>query len=436
MIGIRSAAASAVVLAATIALIAASSAAADSPSPTPNSAEASSPASNAKVNAAAPNANAVNRFGRSSFASTFGGVSLTDNGNHLVVYTTTTPNASAKAQYIKSSGLPAADVSFAASPTTAQEQDELLSRVTSDVPTLTHLGMHLTAWFLDYRTHQILVQLAGGNEAQESELTARYGKNVVAEHVSTTSVPALTDRSSDVSPWNGGDFIGGQAVHATGSARTGYVSTCTSGIPTHNAAGGQYLVTAAHCFPYGASVANYAATIPLGNSSNHIGSVTNRDGTTNGIDAELIFAPLSNYIWTGYTIGAVHATISGATGSPAGANVCQSGAFEGENCNFYVDALGCINLGYDDGGVVYQCHELHASGTNPQGLGAGDSGGPVYRYQSNGVYIVGTVSAGDGTVTRCVNWYPQQTRNCYTNLWYTDWAAIAGPWGLTVGGLG
>lgn len=50
--------------------------------------------------------------------------------------------------------------------------------------------------------------------------------------------------------------------------------------------------------------------------------------------------------------------------------------------------------------------------------------------------IVGTVTGGDGTSARCGNWSPQNNRICRSNLWYTDWNAVASRWSLHIGGLG
>lgn len=190
------------------------------------------------------------------------------------------------------------------------------------------------------------------------------------------------------------------------------------------------MVTAGHCFDRSKRIHNYSNSIPRGifSTASYMGFVDQRAYTQNGIDAELIFTSASSLVWTGYTYGAVRAGLTGATGSPFGAQVCHSGAFEGEVCGFTVDANGCI-----DETVPRLCNEIHTTSNNRQGVGEGDSGGPILQRRNGGTYVAGIVSIStDGPEERCNNWYPQEVRRCFANFWYTDWTAISNKWGLRV----
>ncbi|HEV7949048.1 MAG TPA: S1 family peptidase, partial [Glaciihabitans sp.] len=225
------------------------------------------------------------------------------------------------------------------------------------------------------------------------------------------------DRQNDYAPWNGGDFI------------TNGRGDCTSGIPVHNPGGARYLVTAGHCFAVGEVIRNKSVRIPLG-TNNIIGPVAVRDFLTPySLDAELINTNSSPYTWRGGTAGQSPTTKSfaGALTSPIGAPVCHSGAFEGDRC-FTIQQNGITKQieGYWLSSLV------RATGSDPQAVGQGDSGGPVVRMIGNSMYGVGTVTAGEGVWTTCSNWSPQTSRKCYPTLLYTDLGPTLTKWGISV----
>lgn len=350
--------------------------------------------------------------------STFGGVFLTDNGSHLNIYITE-PNLAEKQRLVDASGLETDQISFVEAEHSWADLNRVQEDLTSDFSTLTAAGLDIRSWAVYPAENAIKVEVAESNAGQHrsADLFASYGSLVEVESVPEVETSMLMDRHNDFAAWNGGSFI---TDNKTGD--------CTSGVPVHDGLGTKYLLTAEHCFSLGARVYNKSALIPRG-TGNFIGVVSNVLGGNRGIDAALINTNSSKLIFTGYTTGATTANISGFVGSPAGAKVCHSGAFEGEICGFSVDANGCNTF---NGGKTY-CNLLHASGTNPQAVGEGDSGGPVFTRTGSTVRASGIVTGGTHStgMVQCNNWYPQWTgRLCGSGLWYTDIYAPVNAWTL------
>ena len=206
---------------------------------------------------------------------------------------------------------------------------------------------------------------------------------------------------------------------------------CTSGIPTTNTGGLQYLVTASHCFSLNDSVYNYSVTIPLG-TTNAIGYVAAIDLRNGYYDAELVRASASAYTFTGPTNTASKSTFTGYGNPVAGALVCTSGAFEGENCLHIISVNACLTSSTTGLGRTL-CGENYYYSSNVQSIGQGDSGGPVYSYVSGGVQAMGLHNLHDPNyTTTCTNWYPQTSRICSGHGWFVSIAPVLATWSLSV----
>ncbi len=265
--------------------------------------------------------------------------------------------------------------------------------------------------------------------AKKAYLRQRFGSDIDVQAASRADIPVLrASRIADHAPWNGGDFI------SDGSG------TCTSGLPTHNGAGQQFLVTAGHCFAAGATVWNYAPDIGLGAAtpSTRIGTVYSRDYRDGYLDAELISAAASSLTWVGATATTTSRSFAGGAGPvAAGSNVCVSGAFEGEHCDLIVQPnhVDQSQLFWEPATQTYHLsrHVTQAIGPNPQSVGEGDSGGPVYQYFGSTPKAVGIIAGGPDSV-QCSNWGAQKPRKCSGTVWFTDVANILVQWGLTING--
>jgi hypothetical protein len=363
-------------------------------------------------------ANEAEAFASAMFPESYSGVALIEDSTQAVVYLTTDDGEIREAI---SEAVPGANIQFEVRGTTQVSQLAAHEALLAALPELTEAGITIGPFGPDPETGAELVKVLGGTEEQLDHVERTFGPAVIAE-----STPAdyrlefdAASRISDSPAWNGGDFISDLS------------QDCTSGIPTHNGAGQQFLVTNAHCFELGARIYNYSSAIPLG-SPNLMGHVAARDQRSNYYDAELISASASSYTFTGPSNTIAKATFAGA-GSPVyGALVCVSGAFEGENCLTVLGVNSCLPDSITGVGRTL-CAENYYYSSNNYALGQGNSGGPVYSYVSGGVRAMGVHNLRDpGYNVSCVNWTPRTSRKCSGHGWFVSIGQILSTWGLTV----
>ncbi|MEC5152577.1 hypothetical protein [Cryobacterium sp. GrIS_2_6] len=366
----------------------------------------------AGTNGAGKAADAVLSYATSALPDVFGGVSLTNNGNSLVVHLTSIGPV-ARSAINTVAALTGVVPTFVTARASLTKLKSTMDGITAAADKLSASGITLESWTIDGQSGLIDVNILNGTAAQDASVATEFGSLVQVGNVGQLPI-AAADRGADYSPFDGGDWV------------TDNAEDCSTGVPVI-AASGYFMLTAAHCFPVGATVYNRSATIPRGDGA-QIGTVTNIDGTSNGLDAELVHTTAnSGLIWFGYTLNPTSTVIStNPGGSPAGAVVCNDGAFEGQVCDTTVAQQGCVTFD-----VGPRCHILVATGSNAQDVGLGDSGGPVIRSGTN--QVVGTVTGLGGTQARCANWYPQTVRTCGSTLYYTDINAEMNEWGLTIG---
>jgi hypothetical protein len=133
--------------------------------------------------------------------------------------------------------------------------------------------------------------------------------------------------------------------------------------------------------------------------------------------------------------------VSGTASSPAGDQVCDSGAFEGEVCDIVIQKTTpmpeCITESADSrvftvGPDAHSdtvktftvCDILEAKQAKGQfAVGNGDSGGPVFRFNGSKLYATGIITAepSAGAVKCPTEQYPDlSTRFCSATVFYTD----------------
>lgn len=371
------------------------------------------------IDAAAPAAAAVEKAASSKWSSIYGGVSLSDSGNQLVVHLTTLDNPTAMSDISATAMSLSIKPTFVSSPMTVTKEQALQNSVTAAYDQLKAAGITLASWAVDGYTKMVSIATLNGTSGQLSYLKSTFGPNVEVSSVSALP-SAAADRGTDFAPFNGGDWV------------TDGITDCSTGVPVYGT-GEYYLLTAAHCFSFGDTVTNNSVTIPRGNGA-LIGTISATDGTSGGLDAQLIKQSCqscagSHALWTGYTLNPSNTIFQDIPGgSPAGLVVCDDGAFEGQVCDTTVNAQGCYVFD-----IGRRCHILLATGTNQNDAGHGDSGGPVFRVTNGQVFVVGTLSAIAGTTGRCNNWYPQTgARTCGSNIFYTDINAELGKFAVNL----
>lgn len=173
------------------------------------------------------------------------------------------------------------------------------------------------------------------------------------------------------------NFWGGDVIQQR--ADPGFIIFCSGGFGVHNPAGGEYLMTAAHC-AYNGSLYVNGISFHNGQDPQHwqgIGAITDVSGPH---DWAAIPAGTGDQVYYGPGIfnGDTKATrtVAGQHATSVGDSLCESGAFSGLLCGFTVSQL---NYSYHQTGPsqTWTALALATSGTG-QWTVAGDSGGPWF----------------------------------------------------------
>lgn len=381
-------------------------------------------------------ANTIDAVARARFGDRFGGIVLTEDGTHIVVYLTA--DEPAVQSELRRQAAPGR-VSFEATGATDVAMQALQAEVVEVGSELIRQGIQIDSVWHDPRLGGLRIEVRGLTEEEHRRLVEQFGPDV--RPVESTTVPQLAaaDRANDIAPWWAGEFIsvGGR--------------NCTSGIPVNNVFG-NYLLTAAHCFRQNATVRNYAASF-AGNPNNNIGTVISQDLVDGRYDAELIAAPggTGNASWVGPTVTNMAEPFIGSGSTNIGSLVYLSGAFEGEH-SFIVDTNSMCQPPHITGlgpsplsvpgnppglarlGNAWACGRVHAHSGDMQSVGQGDSGGPVYGRFGGGLVALGIMSSLDNLpYVACTNWSVQVPgRQCSANMTFTAIAPLLAQWGVDV----
>lgn len=274
----------------------------------------------------------------------------------------------------------------------------------------------------------------------QGTLDSMYGSGII-QVASETPAQFDTYRYSDVSPWNGGDFI-------DHNGSIGF-SDCSSGVPVHDTSTGtHYMLTAAHCFwAFGGQYTtvhncyreNDGSAYP-NCSGTQIGSVTKTENVSAGTtstDTGLIQASTSVVDFDAAWNSQGRATQIGSVGNQVGDTICTSGAFDGQICSIVISSTNHQLCGDEGWGTFCVNHlniAFNPNNSNAVASGEGDSGGPVYSYSGSNLQVRGMIDAGTDSKT-CTTTPPGTTspppaRGCSHNLWFMGWSYIANQWGV------
>lgn len=334
---------------------------------------------------------AVESLGTGTFASTYGGIAVINNQTQLAVYLTT-PTAEIESAF--ETLAPPGMLVFESTPNSLQQIDAIHQQLENEWQSLIAQGIDL----VDFGPNPYLGQEDVGVEnltADEAQqLAAQFAPgtlhlyNETPFDVDSRTTQAIT-RENDNAPYNGGDDI---------SAPAGF---CTSGVGV-KISGNPRLVSAGHCYDVGANVVNlkscgFNCTEGSGNAmgsvtNNGLGAYRHNDGS-NTLDT-LVFTGCNGsgtcggdgVIWTGAIGNPQRSNVSGIGTWAAGDQVCASGAYGGEKCDFSVAQTGhCAYVApYNLCGIT----SLFVTGGDPT-IG-GDSGGPWFRFSGSNLEITGT----------------------------------------------
>ncbi|MFC0438688.1 hypothetical protein [Kutzneria buriramensis] len=221
-------------------------------------------------------------------------------------------------------------------------------------------------------------------------------------------------RFNDTAPYNGGAAI----VNASEGLE------CSSGFTVANPFGQRFLLTAGHCGVVGAqwqtaggqAIGTTPLTVPQRDVELVSTSSAEPDIYNGGPDP------------SGQGLGESLLGISGARRTLAGEMICQLGAFSGPRCNIQILSHATVNIN----GVNIQ--EIKArTRDGSEGIGQGDSGGPVITLGPPGFVIaLGINSAEDlSHGVACVG-VPIAGRLCSTQMFFNDIADIQPATGTAV----
>ena len=226
-------------------------------------------------------------------------------------------------------------------------------------------GIPIVSWGVDVRRNSLRVGLLAITAASTARIEGIVGKSNLDLTVDQPGENA--SRNTDSSPWYGGDWLDNpDGTH------------CTSGFTVFDGSGIRHNTTAGHC----TAGASYQNGQGYGFTNNYSYGDHQIDGQT-----------ISTY--PGTAAGVVFTSYSTATYVEsqsyiqyAGEDVCLDGYYTGQSCgkvtlvNFCWLLSGNISCGLDLAQADYRLVQ------------GGDSGGPVYSYNLNGLLNARGIIAG------------------------------------------
>jgi hypothetical protein len=334
---------------------------------------------------------AVESLGNGPYAASFGGIEVVNNMTQLAVYLT---SPTAAIEHAFQQGAPAGMLVFRSTPNSLQQITAVHQRLESAWQSLIAQGIDVVDFGPNPADGQEDVGVENLTGAQAQELEAQFPAGTLNIHNETpadvNSWQLTASRANDTAPYNGSDDVSSSA------------SACTTGFGV-KISGNPRLVSAGHCFDSGSVVKNLHADGT--GSGNAMGSVTNNGlgqfrGNTNGNDLDsLVFTGCngsgtcggSGLVWTGTIANPQRSDVSGVGTWADGDQVCESGAYSGELCDWSVARTDyCTTIG-----AYYLCNITRVNLTGESQLIEGDSGGPWFRFSPN-LDLVGTTT-GKGT---------------------------------------
>jgi hypothetical protein len=359
----------------------------------------------------------LDAFGFATYRSIYGGMVVTDNGAHMTVHLTLL-QSSVEAAF--RSRAPAGTISFVRTPHSQAFLFGVQRKVLRGASSLASHGIKVIEFWPSVQTGMEMIGVKNLTPHARAVLGTRFGRsNIRVFNVTRGQMPVLTaGRDDDSSPFNGGDNI------------TDFSFFCSSGFGII-ISGTSYLLTAGHCFPVGDDIYNELCN---GNGCGtggdaFMGSIKERSWTNNNGDTEVINTRGSDLIWTGVIGSPVRSLVAGWTTNPVGDQVCQSGSYSGETCDLVINNNNeCMT--FDS---VHVCHLIHAySPSHAIANQIGDSGGPVFRFLSDGLNATGTITGSTTADNVPCKYNIFSGEVCFWDIFYTaiDWTLPH--WGASI----
>lgn len=327
----------------------------------------------------------VDSLGNGPYASSYGGMAVINNQTQLAVYLTLPTQAIEQAFQ---NGAPAGMLVFRSTPNSLQQINAIHQQLENEWQTLVSQGIELADFGPNPYLGQEDVGVENLTSDQAQQLAAQFAAGTLHIYNETPAevngrTTQAASRQNDTAPYNGGDDVS-DAGHNFG---------CTSGVGVQ-IGGSPRIVGAGHCWNSGTNLVNWPG------SNNAMGSITNnglgqfRGNTGSDTLDTLVFTGCNGsgtcggdgVIWTGAIGNPQRANVSGIATWAAGDQMCESGAFGGEKCDFTVSQTGHCTMVPP----YYLCGITSLNVTGGDHPIDGDSGGPWFRFSGSNLNIAGT----------------------------------------------
>lgn len=239
--------------------------------------------------------------------------------------------------------------------------------------------------YLDLASGKMVVDVVGDGSIF-ADLVRRHPDAIDVREVADGG---LDSRANDAPPHWGGAYISANGV------------SCTSGFGVRKPNGLTHMVTAAHCFAAGATVAGGTGLL--------WGGVSDR-GPYPAWDMELITGNHGGSIYSGNAVGVWQPVKGAANPVVNSTSYCVSGRTSNETCGHHAVALNgvlCVPAGCTGGLAVYR------DGVVTQ---VGDSGAPWYNYPASGGVTIRGIHIG----------------RAGADMFSERWPTIQAHWNLTI----
>ncbi|HEX8345727.1 MAG TPA: hypothetical protein VF657_13480 [Actinoplanes sp.] len=254
------------------------------------------------------------------------------------------------------------------------------------------------AAYLQASRNRVVVDAVTASDELRKALAARFGADAVAVHL---AAPVKVTEVDDGRYNDGSSFEGGSEI---GTSR-GVAGTCTSGFAWSASAYGDMMVTAGHCTTAGGNVYGPSGasigTVRVDSWANTSGSAQ-INGTYRGDIS--VYEIVNGETSTPYVHnGAPNRNLNPTNRLPVlgrltrwlvpNDQLCTDGSRTGELCGWQVLRVQ-TTLTYESGLVARNV--FTATKTAGACATSGDSGGPIYAKNNNGIiYAIGVISGAD-----------------------------------------
>jgi hypothetical protein len=383
----------------------------------------------------APTAAAANELGPSlaaQFQSQYGGISLSNDNATINIYVT-----SQSPQLIKAVSIiaPSGSINYVPVANSWSDLTTLQKLIEDSISELGSEGINVAGLYIDPSLNRVVIDVGNATPSETDYLEKRFGVNkLLVDGVPSAGMGVpLTSRTSDFSPYNAGDNM--TSIHSSTyyQCSTGF-SMALSGV--------SHILTAAHCFPSGASVSNElfnTDTNTVVGGGRSMGTISAVDTTASGTDSEYLSGAGSFLL----TIGAIGSPVSeyvhGLAGVTAGeTGICASGGLSGQVCGITVKTTSnCLtNLYYLNSSwsevTRTACNLIRVYTSGAAIAGQGDSGGPMYVVSGGNYYGIGLISTGYSGDTATCPANAWAARTCYWDIYYTSLSSVLNHFGGTL----